>query len=67
MPEGAGPAVRPQHRFLNDVIGVLIGHAAAAGQPVEAVVVSAEELLEGAAIAGRVGRQQIGIAAIVGT
>lgn len=67
MPKGTGPAVHTQHRVLNDVVGVLIGHAAAAGQAVEAGMVTAEELFEGAPVAGRMGRQQVGVTAIVGS
>jgi hypothetical protein len=66
MPEGTGPAVRPQHRVLNGIVGVLIGHAAAARKAVEVGVVPAEEFLEGPPVTGCVGREQIGVTAIVG-
>lgn len=54
--------MRPQHGVLNRLVGVLIGHAAAARHTVQLGVVAAEQFFEGAPIAGRVGRQQVGIA-----
>ncbi len=65
VPEGAGPAVRAKHRVLHGVVGVLVGHAAAAGQSVQLGVVAAEKLLEGTPVAGRVRGQQSGITALV--
>ena len=55
--------MRTQHRVLNGVVGVLLGHAAATGHPVEPGVVAPEQLLEGAPVTGSVGGQQSGVAA----
>lgn len=63
MPEETGTAVRTQHRVLYSVVGVLVAQAAAPGHAVEPIVVAAEQLAKSAPVAGRMGGEEIGIAA----
>ncbi len=63
MPKGAGAAVRREHRVLQCVLGILGAAAGQPGEPVQLPVMAVEQLLEGVAVAGDVGRQQFGVAA----
>ena len=64
VPEGAGAAVRREHRVLQRVLGVLGGAGGEPGEPVQMPLVAAEQFREGVPVSGDVGGEQFGVTAI---
>ena len=66
MSKRAGAAVRRDHGLLQRVLGVFGAATGQPGKPVQLPVMAVEQFLEGVAVAGDMGRQQFGVAALFG-
>src|ERR1700728_3190744 len=64
MPERTGTAVCREHGVLQRVFGILGGAGGEPGKPVQVTPVAMEQLAERVAVAGDVGCQQLGVAAL---
>ena len=63
VPKRAGAAVRGEHGVLQRVFGVLGAAGGEPRKPVQLPLMAVEQLVEGVAVAGDVGCQQLGVTA----